>query len=218
MEEKTLDTFLKLNPFDFSKEQMERLIKDIENPRKGILSDEKVDFLLWCEYGLSRQDYFMKFFTTLFKKEKYLNVLEVGCGYNAKLSKLLSMQGYKMTALDPNVKIDSSYSSITFRKEFFDYTMDISKYDVLLAEEPCDATEHIIKACIKEKKDFIIELCATPHNLLNGRIPEDCNEWYSYLESLDSEHTFILRNIPVIPNINSNIMIGIFNNENNSQE
>lgn len=210
MNEKTLDSFCAINPFSFSNEQLEKLKNDMKHPKKRLICDERVDFLLWCKYGLSRQDYFAEFVSTLFSKEKYPFLLEVGCGYNARLSILLSEKGYHMSAIDPKVN-ETINNKITLVPTSFDYTTtDISSYSAIIAQEPCDGTEHIIRACIKEKKDFIIALCGVPHALINGTIPNNCDEWYSYLVNLDHEHIFLLKHLPFIPNINSNILIGMF--------
>ena len=49
----------------------------------------------------------------------------------------------------PEINIKDSIEGM---KDFFNYeTTSILKYDAIIAQEPCEATEHIIRLCTKEK-------------------------------------------------------------------
>ena len=70
-------------------------------------------------------------------------------------------------------------------QEAFHYeNTDVSGYDAVIAQEPCEATEHIIRACLMATKPFIISLCGIPHALISGEMPETLNEWHEYLLAL----------------------------------
>ncbi len=75
---------------------------------------------------------------------------------------------------------------IQYRKEAFDYrTTQVSGYDYVIGQEPCDAAEHIVRACACRKIPFIVLLCGVPHRLISGEMPEDVWQWYQYLREID---------------------------------
>ena len=103
------------------------------------------------------------------------------------MSRILSEQGFCVTGIDPKVEVLSN-NKVTFIKEKFDYIkFDISGYDYVIAQEPCDATEHIVRACVNSKVPFIMSLCGVPHKLISGSMPKDYKEWYEYLLSISKE-------------------------------
>lgn len=125
--------------------------------------------------------YLVKNYSKYHKKE----ILEVGCGRTARLSRMLKSY-YNMTAMDPKVEYNNHYFVRCIKQEFTENT-PIDKYDFIFGLEPCDATEHIIRACVKAKKDFIVVLCGVPHKRIDGIMPEDADSWYNYLVSIDKD-------------------------------
>lgn len=200
--------FCKDNPFNFTMEQFSKVKEDIINPRTGVVSDEYVDFILWTRGLKSRQEYFAEYIEKMLSLKQYRRLLEVGCGRNARLAKMLSAKGYKMTVIDPMVIMDSSDNISYIKSRFcFDKT-DISGYDAIVAQEPCEATEHIIRACIGEKKDFIISLCGAAHRQMNGEMPDDVYQWYNYLEEIGDGKCTLIRP-SIIPGYICSVMMGI---------
>ena len=215
------EKFYKSNPHDFSEEEFEKIRKDIENPRKGVVYDEYVEFKLWSLGLNSRYQYFADYISERMPVVEYKKILEVGCGKIPRVSKLLAQKGYRMTAIDPSVSekyisgkdndisgecqgrgLEREEIKVNCIKGEFDFTKtDISEYDAIIAQEPCEATEHIIRACVANKKDFIIALCGAPHVLINGDEPESVKEWYDYLQEIGGEKCFIT---------NSNMIPGFF--------
>lgn len=207
------DDFYKQNPFEFQENQFQAIRQDIENDAHGLLNDEYVDFILWTKGLKSRQEYFAEFIEKLFSSAKYHSLLEIGCGRTARLARLLSTKGYEMTAIDPLLEQTSSImknTSVCFRTEQFAFGQtDISAFDAVVAQEPCGATEHIVRACIEKKKNFVISLCGKPHQLLNGTMLSDVYEWYLYLSKIDEEHCFLITS-QYVPGFLAYVLIGIF--------
>ena len=58
---------------------------------------------------------------------------------------------------------------------------NLSGYDAVITQEPCDAAERIIKACTGQKVPFCVILCGVPHTRLTGELDEDAYAWYAYL-------------------------------------
>lgn len=198
------------NPLHFTEEQLLRIKNDITRPRSGVVCDEYVEFILWKNGLKSRQEYFADYIERLFPPTKYGTLLEAGCGRTARLSRLLADRGYRMAAIDPCLEKSGTAEAVLLMKERFLFgKTDLSPYDAVVAQEPCDATEHIIRACLAEKKSFCISLCGSPHPLMDGRTPETVYEWYEYLEELAGEHGIVLTP-RLIPGYRTAVMIGIF--------
>jgi len=198
--------YKELNPNELTPQQFKLLEKEIKEP-EDLISDEYLDFKLWSRGLPSRQELFASFIEK--KLERYAKVLEVGCGRTGRLSRILSTKGFEMTAIDPKLEVQSD-ANIEFIKGKFNYKeIDLTKYDYVIAQEPCDATEHIVRACIAQNKPFIVSLCATPHKLISGEMPKDVHKWWDYLVSIDSSKVR-LRYISLDPLTNTPILKSCF--------
>ena len=79
-------------------------------------------------------------------------------------------------------KEDFKTDNLTIIKDMFDHkTFDLSDYDFVIAQEPCDATEHVLLACKAQNKPFFMSLCGVPHKKLSGEMPANYSDWYAYL-------------------------------------
>lgn len=178
------DAYKRLNPNELTIQQLVKLEKEIRHPIPREITDEYYDFKLW-NLGLpSRQERFAIFLSKKLPKTDGLRVLEVGGGRTARLSRMLSERGFKMTCIDPQIE-KVHCDGIEVIKGKFDYTkIDLSSYDYIVAQEPCDATEHIVRACIEQRKPFLISLCGVPHKLISGQKPKTYKDWYEYLRNI----------------------------------
>ena len=230
---KLFEKFCVTNPYDFSEEEFEKVRQDIEHPRKSVVFDEYVDFNLWTRGLKSRHTYFADYISEQLPINKYKKLLEVGCGRNPRVSRLLEQKGYIMTAMDSVISCEymmeqkgdiangdgneervRKASNVTYIKAEFDFTKtDISEYDAIIAQEPCEATEHIVRACVEQKRDFIIALCGVPHVLINGEEPQNVAEWYDYLEEIGGENGFII-NSKMVPGYFCPVMKGFLEGKN----
>lgn len=203
--------YRKENPLELSPQQLEKIELDILKPRTGIVSDEYVEFILWTKGFKSRQEYFSNCVDLLFPLSRSGKLLEVGCGRTARLSRLLAQKGYQMTAIDP--QIIPHYIQNTgincIQDAFVHGQIDLSPYDGVIAQEPCEATEHIIRACVARKKPYFISLCGVPHRLINGEMPEDVFAWYDYLQEIGSPNC-VLVNLEIVPGYKSYVIMGFF--------
>lgn len=184
---RTLERYIDQNPNDLTVDQFQFIIEDIfADENKGTIHDETFDFFQW-QYGLSgRQEIFCKYILdNYYQKYGGKEVLEVGCGRTAKLSKLLSYD-FRMTAIDPKLAI-KGLLNFAHIKGFFDENMPIDRFDLIIGLEPCEATEHIVRACVKARKEFVVVLCGVPHDAINGKTFDDVHDWYEYLVSIDRD-------------------------------
>lgn len=187
--------YRKENPNELTAEKLCALEQELWHPREKIVSDEYVDFKLWCGGYPSRQEAFADYIDWELPVERTQSVLEVGGGRTGRLSRLLAKKGYHMTCMEPLLDFTDGVcerdiaGSVRMIKESFDYQQtSLAEYDWVVAQEPCDATEHIIRACLNQNVPFFITLCGVPHRLISGEMPEDVWEWYEYLRNIDREH------------------------------
>lgn len=68
--------------------------------------------------------------------------------------------------------------------EYFYSTMPIKNYDIIVGNKPCSAIPHIVSACVKNKKPYLIKLCPceAPGYKIEG--------WKEYLPILDEKIKF----------------------------
>jgi len=171
------DTYTAINPNELSQEQIQNLKHEFKNPKPDTTSDEFLDFKLWCIKHPSRQETFAEYLAK--KLPINTKILEVGCGRTARLSRFLSEKGFNMTAIDP--QLNSIQEGIISIKDTFSQNSDIRMYDYVIGQEPCEATEHIVRACTAQKIPFLISLCGTPHKLISGQMPKNYEDWYNHL-------------------------------------
>lgn len=174
--------YINLNPAELSKEQILNLEHEFKHPNPDTISDEFLDFKLWSIGYPSRQETFAKYLAKQLPSKAKL--LEVGCGKNAKLSRLLTEMGFCVTAIDSKLEL-LNYTKLTPLKASFNKDFDVSKYDFVIAQEPCEATEHVVRACTVQGIPFIMSLCGVPHKLISGQMPKSTEDWYKYLTNLD---------------------------------
>ena len=186
------ELYKELNPNELTGLELIELEKQVNKSGININSDQYLDFLLWRNGYQSRQELFSNYLIKFLPKNPGAKILEVGCGRTARLSRILSEKGFIMTCIDP--KVDSSFlNSIKSIKGKFNYRkFDLSEYDFVIAQEPCDATEHIVRACTSQNKPFIISLCGVPHKLISGEMPKKFDDWYDYLWKISKDKTQLI--------------------------
>ena len=201
------DLWLKENPLLLNSQEKQKFLiglQDYLDDKAVALDDEVFDFLVQRKLikNEPRETSFIKYLIKRHKSFTNLRVLDVGAGRICSLSKLITQQGGKVTAIDPNIRLSSQalkQSKITaIKKPFICDEVDkngagtsIQKFDLIVGLEPCDATEHIIRQSLKYNKPFDISLCAAPHKGLNGETFRTYTEWYKYLKSISKEVSII---------------------------
>lgn len=181
--------FQKENPYEFTDLQFEKICRDIVQPRDNVICDETVEFSFWKQKLPSRQECFCHFLEPFFKQANAHSVLEVGGGRTYRLSRMLADKSYQVTCIDPALEPGECPENLTLLRQHFDYLIiDLTPYDIVIGQEPCGATEHLVRACVEQSKPFVLVLCGAPHPYLSGQTPENVYEWYDYLSELAGEH------------------------------
>lgn len=114
------------------------------------------------------------------------NILEVGAGTIPILAKYIN-DNHKcnLTLIEPNIIFEDLLECNIIKEKFTNQT-DISKYDLIIGYNPCQATENIIRNSIEQNKNFCIALCGCcflPENYTD-RTPKT---WHKYLIELASQ-------------------------------
>lgn len=208
MEKNQLEEYKKKNPNELTEEQFIKIENEMNHPNGKTISDEYFDFRLWCLGCSSRQENFAKYVSKHLARKNAKNILEVGAGRTCRLSRMLESEGFNMTCIDPKIEAESiKKSNIVIKKEMFDKTYDLREYNFIIAQEPCDATEHIVRACVEQNKPFIITLCGVPHKLISGKNLENVYEWYGYLLDISTKNDIRLRYVYLDPLLKTAILL-----------
>jgi len=186
-----LQQYRKENPNELTKEQFAKIESEILYSRDSkVISDEYFDFLLWLGERPSRQEEFANYLTRRLQRKDAKNILEVGSGRTCKLSRILEQKGFSMTCIDPKIDIQlvkEKAPEINLHQEKFDLNYDLTDFDFIIAQEPCDATEHVVRACVNQNKHFIMTLCGVPHTLISGESLQDVRAWHNYLANISDD-------------------------------
>lgn len=208
LQERKLEEYRKLNLIELTEEQFGKIERDMSESESDTISDEYLDFKLWCLGMPSRQEYFAKYLVKKLHRKKAQRILEVGCGRTFRLSKILALEGFWMTCMDPEIVLpELSMEKIVCLKTRFDLHCDLSNFDFVVAQEPCDATEHVVRACVTQNKPFIMSLCGAPHMLMSGKKPKDVYEWYECLVNISTEGKIRLRKAQLNPLLETLILL-----------
>lgn len=209
-----------LNPNELTEKELRILEKRVEKMNLSLLEkshdDDCIDFYLYLKGYPSRQQIFAEYIlNTKLKGKMGLEILEVGSGKHARVGKFLSKEGFNITCIDPKL-ITKSQKNLTCISEKFDYRkFDISKFDYVIAEEPCEGAEQVVRACVKANKPFTQTLCGEPHKLISGKRAKNAKVWYKELRKF---HPLItLEYIHLYP-IFSNMISPLLNFEPNKKE
>lgn len=192
--EKTKRTFQEykdVNPDELNEIEFRDLERKLNNPKKGTTYDCCLDFFLWQNKEKSRAESFADYVTKQLNGVIGLKILEVGAGRTAMVSKILSKRGAIMTCIDPKLDIGKE-KNITYLKEKFDYRkFNIDSFDYVIAQEPCEGAEHVIRACKKANKPYIITLCGTPHRVISGKGFKNYEQYHKYLRDIDIKNNIL---------------------------
>ena len=198
------EQYLKMNPERFTNAEKEKFKLGLAEWIAGTsetIDDEVYDFLLTLKVDdrKPREEIFASHITNKYSNIQFRKIMDVGAGRMCKLSSVLAKCGYRMYAIDPNIRLTpkeanklkiASISKNKFLCDEFSRTgkgTNVQNCDLIVGLEPCDATEHIIRQALKYDKPFEILLCAAQHDGLDGTKFKTYLEWYEHLKGISSE-------------------------------
>lgn len=192
--EEMLNDFIAENPLRFSEKRLSLVRRDFYEHKRGTVSDEFVDYVLWAEKSPARHEHFGAFLLPIIRDNSWSSILEVGCGETVLLSKYLHQKlrnSVKIAAMD-QCEMQCDTSGIKIMNHKFTGTEDLTEYDAVIAQEPCDAAELIIKTCTEQNIPYCVILCGVPHARSSGVLDDDVYAWYAYLLSTYANSQFTI--------------------------
>ena len=84
------------NPHNLTQAQLSKIELELETPSKGTISDECLDYELWCQGLKSRQENFADYIDKFIAGQGVKHILEVGGGRLGRLSLLLAERGLSL--------------------------------------------------------------------------------------------------------------------------
>ena len=196
--EEILNAYLSVNPAMLNETEKQVLLSDFKAFRRrelDIPSELIYDFFAYGGLLPSRHELFADFITGKHLPKDFKRVLDVGAGKHCPLSEILATRGYLVKSIDPEILLNDNSAvqkGFIIEKGLFlcdEFAPDgigtnISDFDLIVAMQPCQATEHIIRQCTKYNKPFVIKLCADSHPCLSGEENATFKQWFSHLESI----------------------------------
>lgn len=184
-----IEKYLRENPNELDESQKNKLRKALSANNEGTIPDELLDYMLWLEGKPSRVDAFYKYLAPKLDKFARDRILEVGCGRRALLARRLIDAGFTVDAIDPCLSIEGKH----FRKEPYVYDYNLAPYGLVVAMEPCEATEIIIRSCLIKHVPFVVIACGSPHTAMNGIEFDSVYTYWQYLRDISDKISFTVR-------------------------
>ena len=164
-----LEKYIKENPNLLTNEEKRKLrlefmncvVKSLKVNQLSI-SSLLVEFFVYAGALPSKEDKFLEYIKTNYPRDRFPRVLEVSSGKVCSLAQKLKQNGYKVTAMDPDIRIrpsDPKVKGIKILKRKF--TSDFSRegYDVILGHDACPAAGTLLR--IKDKP-VVFTICDRP--------------------------------------------------------
>ena len=84
--EEMLNDYIAENPLRFSEKRLSLVRRDFYEHKRGTVSDEFVDYVLWAEKSPARHEHFGDFLLPIIRDNSWSSILEVGCGETVLLA------------------------------------------------------------------------------------------------------------------------------------
>lgn len=146
---------------DFTEEKKKYILEHFESNNQSSLFQQ-----LYASLGILSYDEndYLQVFERLVKIHILArDILVIGDGYYPVFSEYIDLYQQKIksgtiTLYEPNILI-SKLGNISIQKEKFCLNTDISKFDLIVAKEPCTVFNDVVVAAIRQRKDFFVTFC-----------------------------------------------------------
>jgi len=137
--------------------------------RVGKFDNPTVFYQLYDYFGIVPDDINMYIYHLNNIKEKFninSDILEIAGGSYPSFARRVAREQMKIgvgtiTVYDPKLVTNHSYkyNNLKLHPEVFTSSIDVSDYDLLVGIMPCKASDEMIEAIYKYKRDFYIAFC-----------------------------------------------------------
>jgi len=160
-----MEKYLKINPNLLNNEEKnktrQQLLEYARNP-KGEVDDLLMEFFVYFNVVKDLQKDFLNYIMEHYPPSKFPKVLEVAAGKVCNLGQQLKRNGYKVTSIDPNIRIasnDPRVKGIKLLKRKFTPDFSVLPYDVIVGYNACPTAGNLLKI---NKRPTVFTICDRP--------------------------------------------------------
>lgn len=162
-----LDNYLKRNPNLLNKKEKEELKKQfsdfIKRPTHQVV-DPLLEFFIHIGEVKSEENEFLNYIEQNYPADRFPKVLEVATGKVCSLGQKLSRSGYRVTAIDPEIRInqnDSRAKGVKLLKRKFTSDFRTEQYDVIVGYNACPVAGALLS---KKNIPTVFTICDGPQS------------------------------------------------------
>ena len=160
---KLFDKYIKQNPNLLDSQEKKKLIQDfrefIKKPSNQV-QDDLLEFFVYAGILKNLEEEFFKYILKEYPSNKFPRVLEVASGKVCSLSKKLKEAGYKVTAIDPNIRIrPNELKGVKLLKRKFTKDFDVNLYDIIIGYNACPVAGTLLDI---KNKPVVFTICDGP--------------------------------------------------------
>lgn len=162
-----LDNYLKRNPNLLNKKEKEQLKKQfsdfIKKPTHQVV-DPLLEFFIHVGEVESKEDDFLNYIKQNYPSDRFPKVLEVATGKVCSLAQKLNKSGYRVTAMDPEIRIDQKDSrakGVKLLKRRFTSDFRTEQYDVIVGYNACPVAGTLLS---KRNIPTVFTICDGPQS------------------------------------------------------
>ena len=144
-----------------------------------------MEFFVYSNVVKDLQKDFLKYIMEHYPPNKFPKVLEVAAGKVCNLGQQLKSNGYKVTSIDPNIRIasnDPRVKGIKLLKRKFTPDFSVLPYDVIVGYNACPTAGNLLKI---NKRPTVFTICDAPETDGKLDIGVDVNSKQEFINELE---------------------------------
>lgn len=182
-----LEKYIKNNPNLLNNEEKQKarlqLVNFAKNPNQPV-HDILLEFFIYKGIVPSDEDKFLEYVIRNYPQDKFPRVLEVATGKVCSLAQKLKQHGYRVTAMDPDIRIklsDQRVKGIKMLKRKFTPDFTTSQYDFILGYNACPIAGTLLNV---KNKPVVFTICDGPETDGKLDIDMDINSKKEFVDEL----------------------------------
>ncbi len=186
-----LDNYLKKNPNYLNKDEKQKLMKQFRDyiiDPKPMIEDPLLEFFVYIGEISLKEEKFLNYIVQKYPVSEFPRILEVATGKVCSLAQRLSKCGYRVTAIDPDIRIpqsDPRVKRIKLLKRKFTPDFRVDQYDVIVGYNACPVAGALLR---KTNVPTVFTICGGPQS--DGRldIGKNVSSKKEFMEELEKRN------------------------------